>query len=160
MVNVNFWFTPRSRSTALLRCLSNIPDSKIIFEKFTWLCVSEAAPETFDLFGVGNDPTFTYENILEEWRAEPSKFKILKELNVAVKDETLPEIADKDSVNIFLVRSPALTATSNMPSADITYYDVISESEALDMPMVYQKMLDAIEFVKKNCEKPPLILPG
>ena len=36
MVHINIWFAPQSRSTALMRCLSNIPDSKVFFENFIW----------------------------------------------------------------------------------------------------------------------------
>ena len=36
MVQINIWFIPRTRSTALAKCLSNISDSKVFFENLVW----------------------------------------------------------------------------------------------------------------------------
>lgn len=160
MVNVNFWFTPRSRSTAMLRCLSNIPGSKVLFEKFCWSLVTDNAPDTIAMFGIEIDPSVTYEKILDEWRNTKCDFKIMKDLSIAVHEEDKAEILDEDSINIFIVRSPAHAATSYLPSAEISYYEIITSSGAFDFTMTYQNLLDTYLSAVKKCKKPPMIISG
>ena len=160
MVNVNVWFAARSRSTALMRCISNIPGTKILFEKFLWTVVNEADPALIAELGIDIPPDFTYDNVLKQHREDSSKFKVTKDFLISVKDEDFPYLMSEDSVNIFLARDPALVATSWLPTASITYYEVLQMSHLHDLTAFYTRMRDGIKFVKQNCKKPPLILPG
>ena len=78
MVQVNFWFIPRSRSTALLRCLANIPGSKVLFEKFIWGYVAEKAPGLLAMLGIDPKSVPTNEELLQQLQKDPSPIKIIK----------------------------------------------------------------------------------
>ena len=102
MVNVNFWFIPRSRSTVTFRCLSNIPDSTIYFEKFTWARHAEEFP--YFLTDLDFDPSNfeTRDQIVAQVQNDTKKYKILQDISGMMKREHYPDIINKKSVNIFL----------------------------------------------------------
>ena len=122
--------------------------------------VTDNAPETIAMFDIEIDPEYTYEKCLNDWRNTDCKIKIMKDLNIAVHDEDIPEIISEDSINIFLVRHPALAATSYLPNAEITYFEIIDSSQAFDFTETFQKMLEGIKYAEKTCKKPPLVLSG
>ncbi len=160
MVNVNVWFVARSRSTALMRCLSNIPGTKILFEKFLWTFVVEADPKAVAELGIDIPPEYTYDNVLKEHREDSSKFKVTKDFLYSIKDKDLPYLMSEDSINIFLAREPAVVATSWLPNAGMTYHDLLQTGQWFDLQAFYSRMRDGINYVKQNCKRPPLILPG
>ena len=125
MVNLNFWFVPRSRSTVALRCLSNIPDSTTYFEKFTWARFAEECPYFLNdlVFEASNFET--RDQIVAQVKNNSKRYKILQDVSGMMKREHYPIIINKESVNLFLIRHPALTLTSWVPTLEMNYFDFL-----------------------------------
>ncbi|XP_075257081.1 uncharacterized protein LOC142349424 [Convolutriloba macropyga] len=166
MVQINIWFVPRSRSTALMRCLSNIPDSKVFFENFIWAyllgdkdSMHTERPEDLGVVkNIATVPGVNTNSIIQQWTENQAKVKILKDLFFALKGRH-EEVIEKDSVNIFLVRDPEYVFTSFLPTANKLYYYPV-KSVFPDLRVFYECILDGIEAVTKLSSKQPLIIDG
>ena len=75
MFNLNFWFVPRTRSTVMLRCLSNIPDSTIYFEKFCWARHAEKKLPFLNELGFDASNFETRDQILAQLQNDTKKYK-------------------------------------------------------------------------------------
>ncbi|XP_075246737.1 uncharacterized protein LOC142340145 [Convolutriloba macropyga] len=166
MVQINIWFTPRSRSTALVRCLSNIPDSKVFFENFLWAFYLGDEDSMYtkyrDQMGAQADshvvPGYNTNSAIKQWTENTAKVKILKDFIFALNDR-YEEVIEKDAVNIFLVRDPEYVFTSFLPTAK-TYFYHISKRTHKDVTVFYGAILKGIQTVSKICTKPPIIIDG
>ncbi len=171
-LHINIWYTPRSRSTALLRCLSNIENSKVFHENFVWAFLhgetdsrTSENPENFAhlQFSKLTPKGFNYTNTLAEYINESSKIKISKDSLMAVKKEDYHKIMTKDSVNIILTREPVRCFTSGVPGRDCIFYDVIkpdSNKAVFSFQEFYSAHLDVIEYVYEHCTQPAYLLKG
>ncbi|XP_063728090.1 uncharacterized protein LOC134855484 [Symsagittifera roscoffensis] len=162
MVIVNLWFIPRSRSTALLRCLSNIPGSKVFFEKLTFCDFVNNFPHIFEEGKVSDDqPLETYEDVLKAVLNNSSPIKIVKDIAGTLKTDDYPKLMTKESVNIFAFRHPALVETSVITGHAIPYFEVNKRAGfPVKMNEAYESMLEMIKYVKQNCDHEPVVLPG
>lgn len=166
MVHINIWFIPRSRSTALIRSLSQIPDSKVFFEAFLWAfylgdedsivtdqphLVPEKAKEHIV-------PGYNFKSVLKQFKESDAKVTILKDFTFALKGR-YEEVIDKDSVNVFLCRDPKYVFSSFLQASQKYFYEITKQNHP-DLTIHYQAMLQGIDYVSKNCTKHPLIIDG
>ena len=158
MVIINLWFIPRSRSTALLRCLSNIPGSKVFFEKLTFCDFVNNFPHIFEEGKVSDDqPLETYEDVLKGVLNNSSPIKIVKDIAGTLKTDDYPKLMTKESVNIFAFRHPALVETSVITGHAIPYFEV---NKRAGFPVKMNEAYEMIKYVKQNCDHEPVVLPG
>ena len=157
MVNVNIWFIPRSRSTALTRCLSNIPASRVFCEPFQAALVLE---KNQAVAAEMPDSENTAQKVIEKYLQDCSDIKIIKEVPLSVKPEFYPSVITGDSINIFLVRHPALVASSQLGKGDKTYFDILVEYPTNTLAELFEKMETVLQYVVANCKNPPLVVPG
>ncbi len=156
MVNLNVWFIPRSRSTALTRAISNIPGTQIFYENF----LATYFTEKTDQHATDSDVRAAYDSIMEAYRKDTSPHRVVKDFPMTVGKEFLTEIVTRDSVNVFLTRDPALVATSKLPKTGQLFYDISRAVNKFSLEYVYQEMLQVLNYVLETCEKSPLILSG
>lgn len=163
---INIWFIPRSRSTALMKCLSQIPESKTFFEAFLWAfylgdedsivtdyphLVPEKAKEHIV-------PGFNYKSVLKQFKECDAKVTVMKDFIFALKGR-FADVIDKDSVNIFLCRDPKYVFSSFLSASQKYFYEVTKQNHP-DVTIHYQAMLQGIDYVTKNCSKHPIIIDG
>ena len=156
MVNVNIWFLPRCRSTVLTRCLSNIPGSRAFIEPFQICMILERLPNVKEPEGEN-----TAEVVLDKYLEDTSQFRILKDtpLGLSLKPEYYHHTISPDSVNVFLVRHPALVLSSKLKSGR-TYFDSLTEYPSNNLDEYYDKMETLLNYANINCKKPPLVVPS
>ena len=167
--HLNIWFTPRSRSTALLRCLSNIENSKVYPESFMWTNFYRKADSDglrtsgrFDFENYTPDG-FTYKTVLEQYMGDKSHVKIVKDYFFTLEPEDYDKVITKDSINIVLIRNPANTITSTNHETRQVFYDFIRPGNIkgdVDFVDFYSSLLDVIEYVHEHCTRPAHILTG
>ena len=100
MVNVNIWFVGRSRSTALTRCVSNIPGTTIFHENLLAAHFEQHGGQAFKERSYEFGSASQIE-VMEKYRKDKSKFRVLKEFPLVIQPDFYPDIVTADSVNIF-----------------------------------------------------------
>ena len=166
MVQINIWFIPRSRSTALIRCLSQIPDSKVFFESFLWAfylgdedSIVVEHPELVQPQAKDHIvPGFNFKAVLKEFKETKAKVTILKDFTFALKGRN-EEVIDKDAVNVFLCRDPKYVFSSFLGASQKYFYEITKQNHP-DVTVHYKAMLQGIDYVSKNCSKHPIIIDG
>ncbi len=160
MVNVNVWFIPRSRSTVLTKCLSNIPGTKVYHEYFQAALIIEECRAELEAQNLPIDPQCTIDNLMKKFNNDKSKFRLVKETPLGISKEILTELITEDSVNVFLLRDPALVATSWLSKSNKIKYDILADFPNFTLEAFYQRMLEALIYAREKCSKAPLIVTG
>ena len=166
MVYINIWYIPRSRSTVLTKCLSQISNCKVFFEPFLWASFlgdeDSAAtnnpgsiPEAIKEHVV---PGFNYKSVLKQFREYDAKVTILKDF-IYNFDGRYEEIIDKDSLNVLLYSDPKYVLSSYLKECNQYVHEVLKEFIP-DLTVSYTSMLECIEYVSQNCSKIPIIVDG
>ena len=166
MVHINIWFVPRSRSTALVRSLSQLPDSKVFFENFLWAFYlgDEDSVFTKNPAPLGEKAAehvvagFNTKSVVKNLSQNEAKVKIIKDFIYALKGDYEMAIS-KDSVNVFLVRDPEYVFTSFLPNSKLYFHNITKRSHS-DVSFYYSEVLKGVDYVEKNCDIPPLIIDG
>nr|XP_054762264.1 uncharacterized protein LOC129268791 [Lytechinus pictus] len=193
-VCVILWCYPRTLSTVLTKCLSFIEDIEVWFEPFTYCDIpnilyraetgKDLPPEyTAENAGefaaavrlfveqLGVSPSsieperIAYGSVKQRLDSTQSKFVLVKDMSVALRDETLRKYIPSGYQHVFLIREPMSAFHSYRKACiirdkpkDESSYDVVRDDAYLTADEFFPSLHSLWKYVRHNIDPNPMVI--